>query len=269
MNIHFQDSPLAKKLVYIGQMFGPPNAPAKTLMRCAPLISDRFYFACQVKQILSGLDSTEHNNLFACLSHTSSDADIRDRFQSLEQQTLLNILDQITLPVGLHPSKEEILSASVNLNDALISQVFLNDIQQDITIILFDEYEQEKTSGTKISTSPCILGLGGAMKSAHAQDVILHEALHTICDSYIRPNENNFEEALLDYFAPNGYLSWKLGLENKFDIEACHRRAVQLRPYSKGESERLLPVMEKFFSQKEPHDIWAFLKENGLGRYLI
>lgn len=101
--------------------------------------------------------------------------------------------------------------------------------------------------------------------------VITHELLHSLIDKYevLAPNDGSyFEEALLDYFCPNGILAEKLGLTKKMDIGYYHSRNTNMRPYSLEMSKRLLSHIEAYYNISPKETIWQFLSERGFEKYI-
>ena len=120
-----------------------------------------------------------------------------------------------------------------------------------------------------MTNNPVILGniINGNYKSANEIiDVLQHELLHSLIfrqNSLKLKENNNFEEALLDYFAPFGMLSSKVGLIDNYNLEKQWKKANLLRPYASNESNELLPVMKKYQKVCGKMTIWAFLYKNG------
>ncbi|MGC8572377.1 MAG: hypothetical protein ACP5LH_03820 [Candidatus Micrarchaeia archaeon] len=105
--------------------------------------------------------------------------------------------------------------------------------------------------------------------------IILHEVLHSLINSNNIINNKAlnfrmFEEALLDYFLPNGILAPKLINNKEKDVNIYHKENVSFRPTSYDMSRRLLPVIEEYKNKKPfgVETIWEFLKKSEFKEYL-
>ncbi len=88
-------------------------------------------------------------------------------------------------------------------------------------------------------------------------DILVHEFLHC-CLKDINIY-NPFEEALLDFIAPNGIFSEKLGLgKNKFK-DGFDQTKYKIEKYRKW-YDTLEPVMKRY----EDGNLFEFLEENGI-----
>ncbi len=153
-------------------------------------------------------------------------------------------------------------------------KIFGFNLPKKVTMILAENYNSNSSAASFLTNNPIILGniINENYKSANEIiDVLQHELLHSLIfrqNSLKLKENNNFEEALLDYFAPFGMLSSKVGLIDNYNLEKQWKKANSLRPYASTESNELLPVMKRYQKVCGRMTIWNFLYKNGFKNYI-
>jgi hypothetical protein len=129
--------------------------------------------------------------------------------------------------------------------------------------LVLDCTHGRNSNGSCLSPNPSIVSLQIESYNNGYPGVLLHELLHSLIgkDGSIIGAAKNFEEALLDYFAPQGVLDEKVGLIKTLDIDEHQKSQERGRPYSIEESRRLLPVIKEYYKICGEKTIWRFLEE--------
>lgn len=273
MKLFFQDSPIARKLVFIHQMFGPINAMARHMQNFAPLISPEFYLASQVSGVLKSLDKKIWIKVFSSLVLGTEEKTRKRIVSVLKDEKLLSLLDQIILP-EISPVYYKSIEGGLKMVlkkakfEVLVRKVFDCSLPEEVFVIVYENYNPQGSSGTCLVNSPCLVGVAGNFTApGRLLGTFLHEVLHSRVKTFLKDNRV-FEEALLDYFVPGGLLMDKLGFLKDFDLSKHQENIVRQRQSSKKESLELLPVIQKYLPIIGKKTIWQHLKDEGLGKYL-
>ena len=85
----------------------------------------------------------------------------------------------------------------------------------------------------------------------HYVSVMIHEILHALLDEHkLNLLSNSFdktkEEALLDYFSPDGVLDYYCGILKNFDLKKHYENQIFLRPDSKNAAKELFPYIQNY-----------------------
>ena len=91
--------------------------------------------------------------------------------------------------------------------------------------------------------------------------IIIHEVLHGIVNNHDKGKllkKDWRDEALVNYFAPDGMLTARLGLSKLIKPPEIHKNVVARNRYFKDASEMLLPVMNRY-ARSRGRKIWEFL----------
>ncbi|MDE1870331.1 MAG: hypothetical protein KGH71_05110 [Candidatus Micrarchaeota archaeon] len=165
-----------------------------------------------------------------------------------------------------------------------VMAVFGFKMPKSATIILSENWSPGSVNGGAMSSNKknysVIFGMG--IGEQHRSDfkiilgVFVHEILHKAIDmngtlKEEKPGQRGreqFEEAVLDYFVPDGILSQKIGLVDQIEIEDCKRKMDRNRPDSKEISDRLLEPIREYYKSYGKETIWKFLAKRGFAEYI-
>jgi len=153
-----------------------------------------------------------------------------------------------------------------------IKEIFDFDLPKVLVIIPIQKYGSPAIMGKGIyymkETDACIIGFmfESGLEIKNMLSIILHELLHILILKYdIIPKhnfDNNFEDALLDYFVPRGILSGRLGLIEQDTVEGYYNSNSMQRNYAISESRKLLPYIKEYY-KSHGEDVWKFLSKKG------
>jgi hypothetical protein len=68
------------------------------------------------------------------------------------------------------------------------------------------------------------------------------------------------EEALIDYFAPHGILTEKLGLTEKASVEEYAKRNAMANPRASAATNALMPYIKSLYKDIGTQSVWSALK---------
>ncbi|MDE1804572.1 MAG: hypothetical protein KGH59_02190 [Candidatus Micrarchaeota archaeon] len=165
-----------------------------------------------------------------------------------------------------------------------VMAVFGFEMPKEATVILSETGSPGSVNGGAPSSNKkdysVIFGMGIGEGNKNNFKIILgvfvHEILHRTIDMNGTLKEGKrgerdrarFEEAVLDYFVPDGMLSEKVGLIKKREIEDYKRRMNLNRPDSKEISNQLLEHIKEYDKSYGKETIWKFLAKRGFARYI-
>lgn len=260
-----------RKLVTIHQMFGPPDSPFRRVGDFAPLISREFLAAVEIDVVFRSLGKKEKEKVWRQFLAGGEKA----RRDPPKIKRLKELLGKFELPLdatGLRRIRgfsAKVLALSGKAS-SWVKKIFGKPLPDKVVVIPYGYPIPWSKSGTRLISSPVLIGMTTGYRDYRSFfDVLLHEILHALVKDRIRkPDRSWFEEALLDYFVPDGILSEKLGLIGKLDLGKHLERVVQSRSYAAEAARKLFPVIEKYYPICGQVNVWEFLRENGLESYL-
>lgn len=276
MEIIFRTDEDLRKLVAINEMFGPPDSPLRRVGGYAPLVSKEFYIAIQVFNFLQTLSREEEDQVWLTLL---GEKEAKKAFSGTALSDLRKLLAEIDFPLneeGFRKVKHFSEKFRVNVANAedWIKKIFGKSLPEKVVVIPFGYPLTFSSSGTVLVRSPVVVGMTMGYRSEKVYlGVLLHEILHALVRDEMKssrlPGASNwFEEALLDYFVPDGILAEKIGLFEKLDLEELKKKNLRCRRYAAGDSEKLFPIIKEYYEVCGKKTIWEFLRENGFGSYL-
>ena len=241
--------------------------PTSDMAKFAMFFNDNFRDASLIQNKINKLDSERRNALFTLLLDRNinraddSDPEIKSIISSLADMQLEINSDESTsdaasMLAGQYKKLESNLAS-------WISKIFGFDLPNHLDVLLY--VGPFFGQGRYITANPPAVSLAFEEYKESKISVLTHELLHYLIEkSGIKTDlaavGQSFEEALLDYFCPNGIMDEKLGLISKLDLDAHQRIQSALRPASKSSSEKLLPAIKEYYKQCGDTTIWDFLK---------
>jgi hypothetical protein len=160
-------------------------------------------------------------------------------------------------------------SHSDNINE-FFGLIFGFQLPKNISFVIRKSYTNA-TYANMLTANPIIIGLSlnSGFNLPKKTSIILHEILHALIKinnkinytTNLQGSANLFEEALIDYFAPYGILTEKLGLTEQKEIDIYCMDAIRYRPKSKEISQELLPVIKSYYQSKFEQTIWGYLSD--------
>ncbi len=270
---------MARKLLLIYQLFS--SRSINGLKSYSQFFGKDFFIAAQIhNEVFSNLNRTDSQKLrLAMLSKEP----IKDRSLMERKENATRLLQNLKIPLLketdlLFKKLEKEIDVSIKVYENKINtwfyKIFGFNLPKKVTMILAENYNSNSSAASFLTNNPIILGniINENYKSANEIiDVLQHELLHSLIfrqNSLKLKENNNFEEALLDYFAPFGMLSSKVGLIDNYNLEKQWKKANSLRPYASNESNELLPVMKRYQKVCGRMTIWNFLYKNGFKNYI-
>ncbi|MCL5094762.1 MAG: hypothetical protein M1168_02150 [Candidatus Marsarchaeota archaeon] len=279
MKIIYRTDAMARKLLLIYQLFS--SRSINGLKSYSQFFGKDFFIAAQIhNEVFSNLNRTDSQKLrLAMLSKEP----IKDRSLMERKENATRLLQNLKIPLLketdlLFKKLEKEIDVSIKVYENKINtwfyKIFGFNLPKKVTMILAENYNSNSSAASFLTNNPIILGniINENYKSANEIiDVLQHELLHSLIfrqNSLKLKENNNFEEALLDYFAPFGMLSSKVGLIDNYNLEKQWKKANSLRPYASNESNELLPVMKRYQKVCGRMTIWNFLYKNGFKNYI-
>ncbi len=274
MKIIYRTDAMARKLLLIYQLFS--SRSINGLKSYSQFFGKDFFIAAQIhNEVFSNLNRADSQKLrLAMLSNEP----IKDRSLLERKENATRLLQNLKIPLLketdlLFKKLEKEIDVSIKVYENKINtwfyKIFGFNLPKKVTMILAENYNSNSSAASFLTNNPIILGniINENYKSANEIiDVLQHELLHSLIfrqNSLKLKENNNFEEALLDYFAPFGMLSSKVGLIDNYNLEKQWKKANALRPYASNESNKLLPVMKRYQKVCGRMTIWDFLYKNG------
>ncbi len=274
MKIIYRTDAMARKLLLIYQLFS--SRSINGLKSYSQFFGKDFFIAAQIhNEVFSNLNRADSQKLrLAMLSNEP----IKDRSLLERKENATRLLQNLKIPLLketdlLFKKLEKEIDVSIKVHENKINtwfyKIFGFNLPKKVTMILAENYNPNFSAASSLTNNPVIFGsiINENYKSANEIiDVLQHELLHLLIfrqNSLKLKENNNFEEALLDYFAPFGMLSSKVGLIDNYNLEKQWKKANALRPYASNESNKLLPVMKRYQKVCGRMTIWDFLYKNG------
>lgn len=277
MRIVFNTNDRIRKLVSVWNMFGPPDSIAAQLERYANFMGNEFYTASKINAELHRLwnrRTRDKKSIWArLLDNSVSETEKESRFSKL-----INLLDSLKIPMEdangneFRKMKDSLRRDVLHYEGrtrSLIRSAFGFELPDRINIVLDYALEVHGSGGSSVSYTPPIISLQLNRYGKGAIGVMVHELLHSLIKKYRPLDETDrdvhtkFEEALLDYFAPDGIIDYRLGLIKKLNLEEIEKINGRQRPRAKEASERLLPYIREYNDIFGERTVWSFLKEKG------
>ncbi len=238
------------------------------MARYAMFFGDKLNNAALIQYMVNKLKPNEMSELYNALfdkkiSKTGKNPKIMEIVGSLTEMQLDMGPDKV-----VEEAAKKLLSRYKKLEDNLsywVSKIFGFSLPKQLHVIL--HVGPFFGNGDYIYSNPPTIALAFDFYKDDVLGILVHEMLHYLIDkngmkARLANIDANFEEALLDYFSPDGILDEKLGLIGKFDLDFHQRMQVSLRHASYQISERLLPIIKEYYKQCENVTIWNFLKSN-------
>lgn len=271
MEIIFNTNQYIRKLIATTQMLGVPNSQANGLD--PRFFGKDFYTSTLIfKEIGRISQSGKEKQMWSAFL----DRNIEATKKLGEFANLISLAENLSIPLegegsGFFVGAKESLVKDFDDNEQGIGdwlrKIFGFELPGSIDIVL-DRRHDKHTGGNSCKSDGILISLqlDGTDKSNVA--ILLHELLHSLIEkkAIIKrrgPENNYFEEALLDYFAPSGILDQRIGLVKSLDVEEHQKWQAKLRPYSAEYSTKLLPVIKEYYGICGETTIWQFLKEKG------
>lgn len=270
MEIEFNTNNNIRKLIAVTNLLGRPGFLLKgTGQR---FFGKGFYTATEIfSEVCKITQNQEEGSMWAAFL----DKNIEDTRKTSHFSTVSNLLETLDIPTEDKASKFFIEMKSALAQDfksfegkiaTWLVRIFGVNLPRKIDIVL-DRNKDKWSSGNSLrSDIGVVIYLQTKRYSKDKLAIILHELLHSLIREKglieKKASENNyFEDALLDYFVPNGILDKKIGLIETLDIEKHQKEQEELRPYSLEASRRLLPLIGEYYAICGEKTIWQFLKE--------
>ncbi len=267
MKIIFNSNKYIRVLVAINNLFGPEDSIAQKMLIDPRFFGKEIYLATKIYEKLKiNLKEFGVNSFWVLfLDRNISDAKRKfpDLIENLNQlSTILNFDDILTNKISNQINQDfKILDSNINV---LLNKFFAFKLPDEIDIII--DYDTIASfTGSSLSYSPLIISIQMPKYSNKIITISLHEILHSLINKNknIPEDKYRFEEALLDYFAPNGIIDEKLELLDSFKIEERFESLISNRPYAINEAKELLPIIKEYCEMSDKITIWEFLKKSG------
>lgn len=191
-----------------------------------------------------------------------------------------NLLKNFDVPIV--PIKDSILinfkNKFKNINkysqliNKLMKRIFGFNLPEKIFVIPKQNYNKGRSRGFMFNSKPVIITLtiNNWNNEKELLAVMLHEILHAkILEKDIinrkKGNSIEFEEPLIQYFAPFGILSGESHLIKKDSIENYNKR-----DYTRfiEVKDKLLPIIKKYYEDGMKSTIWDYLKNTEFKKYI-
>ncbi len=278
MNIIFRTDENILRAVGLYQTFGPPGAISRAMVEY-PWIFGRYNY--DINRLNHEITLLPHG-YFSLFSYLFDD--ITDDNTKVECARLIEKMQHIIYLPEINPKinefaknlRMEYANYNTKINNQ-IKSIFDFDLPQELYIVINSNFTKNNGDGggiyvsNKISAISLGIPLGSNVlpETKHWIFVLIHELLHVLIrkNNKLLKTTDWFEEALLDYFVPNGIISNNFN-ETKLSVEESFKINIQNRPYSEKISKELLPIMKKYAENIEVKNIWQFLEENGFGKYI-
>lgn len=284
MRINYRTDAVARKLFFVYQLFSP--GAMRNAKGYAQFLGTGFYAAAKAQNYIFSGRGTRSDTEAMCREILSAAPGTAT--QPERRAEAMRLLDAIDVPL-LDDDDPVFTCAESGINtvfkecgdriDSWLGRIFGFRLPDEITLILGEYHDPNSSGGGSMVGDPVIIGylVNGTFSSnpagaaRRAADVMQHELLHSLIarSRMIKaPGVSGFEEALLDYFAPSGMLSAKVGLADRYDLMEQHSLVVANRPGASRESERLMPAMEEYNKVCGDVTVWGFLAAHGFEGYI-
>lgn len=276
MELLFVENDETKRILYLYDTFGPPDALPRGMRETPMLFGETFYKASKLNGEIRNLPRG-YESIFKYLFKEKQDgAEVSGCKEIVRQAQFIPVPEDDTWP-GLATRFKDNLTGFFSAKRIEISEqlkaTFGFDLPRSLTIALAQNFGPHSGSGSRLYYSEaedeCYISyrLGKEQDHKIYIGIVLHELLHCLIQKYgIIDKQNDkdyFEEALLDYFVPNGILSGRLGLSQEKDIVYYHNSNTAMRRYSTETSRKLLPHIEEYYKSSSRETIWQFLAKRG------
>ncbi|MCL5239327.1 MAG: hypothetical protein M1286_02560 [Candidatus Marsarchaeota archaeon] len=281
MNVIFNTNENIRKLAGVWDMFGPPGSIGQLIARHANYFGDVLYTAAMINDRLGEMASNlaKKHKETGVIWESLLDRNYANTKKNPEVRELALLLDKLDVHLedekGRHfrsimAEMQKDLEANRKDMEEWVRKVFGFRLPQSIDIILNTApIARNFSNGSSVSYDPFIITLDFYKYRKSVLGVIMHEVLHSLIRKHkllkedARRGYRPFEEALLDYFVPDGMLAEKLGLVPKLNIKMLQEKSESNRRWASDESKRLLPAMEEYHKICGKSTIWSFLKKKG------
>ncbi len=284
MELIFEDNKDFKKVVQLSNIFGPPDGLTNVMRDYPMLFSSTFLELFSINKDVTGLQHRNKTLYEYLLGVSISPAEaekcksIIERLRSVDMHNgdFSDIEKEFRVKISrLYKENAENISKE-------IEQLFGFSLPRLLVVVVGRNFRPHSISGSGLyyskASDMCLISLqlenGEFLENVDIYlKVLLHELLHQLIEKYkiidTDEDRDHFEEALLDYFVPDGILAEKLDLIEKLDIVRLHRNNIRLRIYSEYASTRLLPHIEEYYKSAPKETIWQFLKARGFTNITI
>ena len=281
MEVIFNTNERIRKLAGIWDMFGPPNSIGRMIARHANYFGDTVYAAAMISEKLDEIiDNLSKKHIRRGTVWASLlDRNIANLKKPRRVREIISSLDNLDVHLEDERSnhfkritKELRKSAKSNEKEMAkwVTKIFGFELPQSIDIVLNTApIAQHFSNGSAVSYDPFIITLDFYKYRKSVLAVVIHEVLHSLIRKHrsLKEKPRNgvraFEEALLDYFVPDGMLAEKLGFVHKLDVKQLQKKTEVNRRWASRESKKLLPTMEEYYKICGQETIWSFLRKKG------
>ncbi|MBU6392584.1 MAG: hypothetical protein KGH54_00005 [Candidatus Micrarchaeota archaeon] len=260
MKIVIIDKPYLERLCKIQNFFGPADAVTAKMLEGAEFLGKEFYLYSKIyEQMNLEINRLGKNNFWKSFSDGKN-----------IDPKLLSLLKKLSYRSSNRTTSIREISRQIQNNLPKFEKNIKKELQTNfgftlptkIGIILGNTTSISHSSASALSYEPILIYLEIPSYKTKAVGVILHELLHTLIDQNksLPADSNTFEEALLDYFVPNGIMAQKLGIVPKMKLNELFEKNIKDRPYSLAASKKLLKIIKKYNNTSHRGTIWSFLK---------
>ncbi len=267
MEIKFNNSDIITKASYLYNTFGPPN----------PRLEESSYNT--LKQINDEIrKSGRYNLLFKHLLGEELDRKTKLQLEKIKKD-LKNVV--VPMPPKYNPdliknTSDKIIEWYDKNKDVFAKEIkkfFGFDLPKTLNITMNVTSHKNGGQGSELfaTENNVAIQLGISYGTNPKQDIniplraITHELIHGLIEQNnqreaIAKYGEYFEEALLDYFVPDGMLAQELGLmKEKMTLDEICDNENEMRPYAAASSKELLPCIKEY-SKNSNTTIFEFLK---------
>lgn len=277
MKINLRTDKYLRKLIWISNLYGPPNYLSIGLKQYPMFFGKNFYLGAKIYRMLFEEQYTDNGDKENIIREILN----KKISTQMGKQIVMN-LEDLDIPIELNDDDKLFTDTANNLSlwfnenfdnaNSLVKNVFGFPLPEEITLILAENLDTEMsvTGGLILDKDPVLIGYSRSfhdLENTYLPGIILHEMLHAIIGSNSLINRKTaksrfFEEALLDYFCSYGIISEKLCLIKKASIDEYHRINVKNRPYTSNISNMLLPMIQNYYKNFENNTVWEYLDKN-------
>ena len=261
MEIVFNTKEYARKLLMIHSMFDRPGFLPDGMKRMPALVGKDFYTEAKI-----------YRRMFISQDRIMSASTLLD---PTKNPSVSEFLYTLKIPMLAETDKffdimvNEMSSAIGSVSADLerwIKQLFEAALPEKVIVVLSDSGSVAVNAfGSSFNyTDPpiicCFVSSEDPKQAAkEAVPVLIHELIRIIVSKQHAMSFDN-EEALIDYFAPHGILTERLGLTEKASIEEYAKQNSMANPRSSAVTNALLPYIKSLCQQIETQSVWSALK---------
>lgn len=281
MELTFVENDETKRVLYLYDTFGPPDALPRGMRESPMLFGESFYKISKLNKKIRTLPRGYESVFKYLFKERQNEIELSDCKEIIQQTQFIPISEDDTWSELATKFKESVKGFFSNKSTEIAEQLkamFGFDLPKSIVIALAQNFEPRSGSGSRIYYSEtedkCYISyrLGKEQDFGICIGIILHELIHCLIQKYAIVDKQNdkdyFEEALLDYFVPTGLLAADLGLTKKKDARYYHICNTTKRRYSAEMSARLLPFIDEYCKNRQGQNIWQFLEKRGFDSYM-